>query len=241
MKTLEVVAAVIRQDDSIFITQRSAGDFKDMWEFPGGKIEPGETPEQALKREIMEELDTQIEVDGFICSVEHRYSTFQVNLHFYLCHVVSGELKLLEHEAAKWIPLDDGVAKVDWLPADRYAITDIMAANGRFCPRNYCSDGILAWGVEVGRYVFEKERRIVYIVTDTPHVGASDVTVVHQISKEDYVKLKELSQPRGIPEPPVPASVTDACHRVLLCSQSAYIPPLYFSLKDVDLSLTEEF
>lgn len=126
MKTLEVVAAVIRQDDSIFITQRGYGDFKDMWEFPGGKIEPGEAPEDALKREIMEELETEIAIDDFVCTVEHDYPTFHLTMHCYLCHVVSGELKLLEHEAAKWIALGDSLLHVDWLPADWKIIQPLM-------------------------------------------------------------------------------------------------------------------
>ena len=115
--TIEVVAAVIRDGDRIFATQRGYGDFKDMWEFPGGKIEPGETPEEALRREIREELSADISVDRFICTVEHDYPTFHLTMHTYLCQVVHGQLQLLEHEAAKWLDIAH-IDTVDWLPAD---------------------------------------------------------------------------------------------------------------------------
>lgn len=118
MKTIEVVAAIIRQEDRIFITQRGYGDFKDKWEFPGGKIEAGEKAEDALKREIREELATEIEVDRFVCTVEYDYPAFHLTMHCYLCHVLSGELRLLEHEAARWVPIDDKLSEIDWLPAD---------------------------------------------------------------------------------------------------------------------------
>ena len=117
MKQIEVVAAVIRDGDRIFATQRGYGDFKDMWEFPGGKIEPGETPEEALRREIREELSADISVDRFICTVEHDYPTFRLTMHTYLCQVVHGQLRLLEHEAAKWLDIAH-LDTVGWLPAD---------------------------------------------------------------------------------------------------------------------------
>ena len=117
MKQIEVVAAIIRDGDRIFATQRGYGDFKDMWEFPGGKMEPGETPEEALRREIREELSAEISVDEFVCTVEHDYPAFHLTMHNYLCHVVSGHLQLLEHEAAKWLDLTH-IDTVNWLPAD---------------------------------------------------------------------------------------------------------------------------
>ena len=118
MKRIEVVAAIILKDGRIFATQRGYGDFKDMWEFPGGKMEPGEDPEAALVREIREELATDIAVDRFVCTVEHDYPAFHLTMHNYLCHVVSGKLELLEHEAARWLDLDH-LDEVGWLPADR--------------------------------------------------------------------------------------------------------------------------
>lgn len=117
MRSIEVVAAIIRNGDRIFATQRGYGDFKDMWEFPGGKMEPGETPQEALIREIREELATEIAIDGFLCTIEHDYPTFHLTMHNYLCHVVSGNLELLEHEAARWLSIDH-LCDVDWLPAD---------------------------------------------------------------------------------------------------------------------------
>ena len=126
-KSIEVVAAVIRHGDKIFATQRGYGEFKDMWEFPGGKMEPGESPETALIREIKEELDTDIEVGELIKTVDTDYPNFHITMHVYWCRVVNGELKLLEHEAAKWIELDDNLPKaVDWLPADLEVVIEIL-------------------------------------------------------------------------------------------------------------------
>ena len=117
MKQIEVVAAIIHKEDKIFATQRGYGDFKDYWEFPGGKMEVGETPEEALKREIREELSTEIGLDGFLCTVEYDYPNFHLTMHCYLCRVESGHLELNEHEAAKWLSVDE-LDSVDWLPAD---------------------------------------------------------------------------------------------------------------------------
>jgi len=117
MKQIEVVAAIIKTGDKIFTTQRGYGEFKDMWEFPGGKIEDGESPEDALIREIKEELCTEIAIDQFVCTIEHSYPTFHLTMHNYLCHIVSGNLTLLEHEAAKWLDIDH-LHEVNWLPAD---------------------------------------------------------------------------------------------------------------------------
>lgn len=117
MKTIHVVAAIIQKEDKIFATQRGYGDFKDGWEFPGGKIEPGETPQEALKREIREELNTVIEVGELLDTVEYDYQDFHLCMQCFLCEVVSGELELLEHEAAKWLGKDE-LESVEWLPAD---------------------------------------------------------------------------------------------------------------------------
>ena len=117
MKTIEVVAAIIRKDNKIFATQRGTGEFKGGWEFPGGKIEEGETPEVALKREIMEELDTEIEVGELIDTIEYDYPDFHLSMGCYWCSVVSGDLVLKEHEAARWLGKDE-LMDVEWLPAD---------------------------------------------------------------------------------------------------------------------------
>ena len=118
MKQIEVVAAIIHDSDGrIFATQRGYGDWKDYWEFPGGKMEVGETPEEALKREIWEELETRIVVEQFVETVEWDYPQFHLTMHCYLCHVESGHLKLKEHEAAKWLRKDE-MESVNWLPAD---------------------------------------------------------------------------------------------------------------------------
>ena len=124
MKRIEVVAAIIRKEGRIFATQRGYGEWKDWWEFPGGKMEPGETPEEALKREIREELSTEIRVDELLCTVEYDYPKFHLTLHCYLCSLVTEALHLNEHEAARWLANDE-LDSVKWLPADREVIEKI--------------------------------------------------------------------------------------------------------------------
>ena len=123
MKQIEVVAAIIHDAEGrIFATQRGYGEWKDWWEFPGGKMEAGETPEEALKREIWEELETRIVVERFVMTVEWDYPQFHLTMHCYLCHVESGHLELKEHEAARWLAKDE-LENVEWLPADLQIIT----------------------------------------------------------------------------------------------------------------------
>ena len=117
MKRIEVVAAVILQDGKVFATQRGYGDYKDGWEFPGGKIESGESRELAVVREIREELATTVSVDKFLTTVEHDYPTFHLTMHCFLCSVVSRNLQLLEHEDCRWLDATT-LLSVDWLPAD---------------------------------------------------------------------------------------------------------------------------
>ena len=129
MKQIEVVAAIIHDDNGrIFATQRGYGDFKDGWEFPGGKMEPGESPEEALKREIREELETSIVVERLVQTVEWDYPKFHLTMHCFWCHLESGSLTLKEHEAARWLTIDQ-LDSVDWLPADLQVInilSDVM-------------------------------------------------------------------------------------------------------------------
>ena len=118
MKIVKVVAAIITKDSKIFATQRGYGDFKDGWEFPGGKLEPGETPEDAIVREIKEELKAEIKVTGFLTTVEHDYPKFHLSMDCFWAELVDGtEMTLIDHEAAKWLTLDQ-IDSVDWLPAD---------------------------------------------------------------------------------------------------------------------------
>ncbi|MCI9602147.1 MAG: 8-oxo-dGTP diphosphatase MutT [Lachnospiraceae bacterium] len=117
MKTIEVAAAIMTHNGRVFATQRGYGEFKDGWEFPGGKMEPGETPQQALVREIQEELDTEIEVGELVETVEYDYPGFHLTMHCFLCTIRSGALVLKEHEAARWLTREE-LDDVDWLPAD---------------------------------------------------------------------------------------------------------------------------
>ena len=117
MKTIRVVAAVIRCEDKIFATARGYGEFKGQWEFPGGKIEPGETPQQALVREIKEELETDIKVGELIGTIEYDYHAFHLSMDCFWCEVIEGKLVLKEAEDAKWLSKDE-LDSVQWLPAD---------------------------------------------------------------------------------------------------------------------------
>lgn len=117
MKTINVVAAVINSGGKFFATQRGYGEFKGGWEFPGGKIEDGESPEEALIREIKEELGCGISVDDFVCNVEYDYPEFHLSMKCYLCSIANGSPTLLEHSDAKWLSKNE-LWSVDWLPAD---------------------------------------------------------------------------------------------------------------------------
>ena len=123
-KYVKVVGAIIVKDGRIFATQRGYGEFEGGWEFPGGKVEPGETPEQAIVREIREELATEIAVDSYFDTVEYDYETFHLSMDCYVCHVVSGKLELLEHEAAKWLGKGE-LNSVGWLPADAVLVSEL--------------------------------------------------------------------------------------------------------------------
>lgn len=124
MKTIKVVAAIIKNNDKIFATQRGYGEFKDGWEFPGGKIEKGETPEDALIREIKEQLDTEIKVNEKVDTVEYDYPNFHLSMDCFMCEIKSGKLILKEHENAKWLSKQE-LYNVNWLPADKGVIEKI--------------------------------------------------------------------------------------------------------------------
>lgn len=126
MKTVKVVAAIIRNQDKIFATQRGYGEFKDGWEFPGGKVEEGETPADALVREIQEELDTTISVNEKIACIEYDYSTFHLSMECFWAEIISGDLVLKEHEAARWLSVEE-LDTVAWLPADLELVEKIKA------------------------------------------------------------------------------------------------------------------
>ncbi len=126
MKTIEVVAAIIRKGDAVFATQRGYGPWKDFWEWPGGKVEAGETPEEALVREIREELATEIRIDKFLHTVDWNYPEFHLHMHCFICSLVTETLHLNEHEAARWLTADT-LGTVHWLPADEGLLPLIAA------------------------------------------------------------------------------------------------------------------
>lgn len=117
MKTINVVAAVIMKEGKVFATQRGYGEFKDGWEFPGGKVEAGESPEEALRREIREELEVEVNVGDLIDTIEYDYPAFHLSMKCYACTIAGGSPHLLEHEAARWLSADQ-LDSVAWLPAD---------------------------------------------------------------------------------------------------------------------------
>ena len=122
MKTIEVVAALIQRDGAYMATQRGYGEFEGMWEFPGGKIEPNESLEAALKREIQEELGIDISVEKFICTTNYDYPSFHLTMHCYLCSIENGEIELREHKSARWLRPEE-LGSVEWLPADKDVIS----------------------------------------------------------------------------------------------------------------------
>lgn len=117
MKKIEVVAAIIKNGKRILATKRGYGEFTDMWEFPGGKIEATESREDALRREISEELKVDIGIDKFLCTVDYDYPNFHLTMHCYICSILGGKITLVEHKDARWLPLDQ-LDSVEWLPAD---------------------------------------------------------------------------------------------------------------------------
>ena len=126
MKYIDVVAAIIKHEDKILATQRGYGDLAGGWEFPGGKIEEGETPEEALVREIHEELEAKIAIDSLVTVIDYDYEDFHLHMHCYLCHIASGELELHEHMAARWLDAAS-LDSVAWLPADQAVLDAIKA------------------------------------------------------------------------------------------------------------------
>lgn len=121
MKKIEVVAAIIQRDGAYFATQRGYGEFEGMWEFPGGKIELGETHEMALKREIQEELGVDISIEELLCTTNYDYPSFHLTMHCYLCSIAAGKIELREHKSARWLTTET-LDSVEWLPADKDAV-----------------------------------------------------------------------------------------------------------------------
>lgn len=131
MKTIEVVAAVIKHDNKIFTSRRNYGEFENMWEFPGGKIEEGETREEALIREIKEELELNIEVNKYLTTVEYDYPNFHLIMHCFMCTVIGGELRLNVHNDAKWTTLEE-LDKLNWIPADILVVEKLKECEEKY-------------------------------------------------------------------------------------------------------------
>ena len=127
MKVIEVVAAIIRDGNKVLATQRGYGEFAGGWEFPGGKLEQGETREEALRREILEELDVAIEVDEYLMTIEYDYPSFHLTMHCFFSHVVDGDIKLLEHTSGHWLTKEE-LSSVNWLPADLDVVEKLKRA-----------------------------------------------------------------------------------------------------------------
>ena len=127
-KIVEVVAAIIFRDGELFATQRGYGEWKDWWEFPGGKMEAGESSEDALKREIREELSTDICIEEFLCTVEYDYPKFHLTMHCYICSLLTEALQLNEHEYARWLKGNE-LDSVKWLPADKIVVEQLIGIN----------------------------------------------------------------------------------------------------------------
>lgn len=176
MKTVDVVAAVIREKGRVFVTQRGYGIHKDRWEFPGGKIEPGETPQAALVREIQEELNTLIEVEGFITTVEYDYPEFHLNMACFWAKIKNGHLELMEHEAAKWLCFDE-LEKIDWLPADWLVVEKIMNSN------NYDEMNLLKRGEPLD-ISFNSE------LVPTEYTWSGYVNDVEEFKKRNFLQVK---------------------------------------------------
>ena len=126
MKQIEVVSAIICKEGTYLAAQRGHGEFEGLWEFPGGKIEPGESSEEALIREIKEELNIDIHVDQWMCTTNNDYNSFHLTMHCYLCSIIAGKLELREHKSAKWLDTN-WLNKVEWLPADKEVIQILSA------------------------------------------------------------------------------------------------------------------
>lgn len=118
MKTIRVVAAILKNDNKIMIAQRMKGEFAGQWEFPGGKIEPNETPEEALKRELMEEMELEIQINEFLMTAEYNYPTFHLSMDCFICSLKSENIHLHDHTAIQWIPINSDEKNINWIPAD---------------------------------------------------------------------------------------------------------------------------
>lgn len=192
IKSIAVVASVIVTSEGILATQRGSGDFKDKWEFPGGKIEAGETPEQALMREIREELDLEIRIDSFLDTIDYTYPDFNIKLHVYVCSVISGILNLKEHKSLKWLK-SDGLYSVEWLPADKVVLPAL---------ENYLKNVTVDKKYDMPAYTYLQKGHFALLRKPVPHIVNSKDAIVRvtlsSICTSD-LHIKHGSVPRAVP------------------------------------------
>ena len=232
----------------------------DQWMLPGGGLEADEDEIDCCIRETAEETGIIIKPSSCRLQIDEFYEDWKYVSRYFPAEAIGHcERQLTEREKEvgmepRWLPLHEAVeifskhasyADTDEMRRGMYlreytALQELFAKEEKK-PEDFITDGILAYGVMAGRFLFEKERRTVYALSVFPHIGASDVFMYYQISREDYDRLLAMSLPDRVPEKEVPAEVTDACHRDFLCGESAYCVRNSFTVEDVDLSLTESF
>ena len=250
---------IVVQDDRILLSYET---LTDTWMLPGGGLEDGEDAAACCIREVGEETGFVIEVSSCVLEIDEYYKENRyLSKYFYgtikgSCKISQTDKELEVRMEPRWLPVDEAIdifstyasyTDIDEMKAGLYlreytALCELFQnPQEKKRPDDMIRDGILAYGVTVGRFLFEKERKTVYAISDFPHIGASDVFMCYQISKTDYERLISMSRSDRIPAPEVSAEVTDACKRDFLCGESAYCKRNSFTLDDVDLSLTESF
>ena len=246
---------IVIQDDKVLLSYETKTD---TWMLPGGGLENGEDEKDCCRREVYEETGFIIGSLSCVLEIDEYYENCKYATKYFLASIKDRcETRLTgrEKEAGmepRWLPIDEAIdvfsthasfADTDEMKRGLYqreytALCELFRnTKGKKKPKDMIQDGVLAYGVTIGRFIFEEEQKTVYAISDFPHIGGSDVLMCYQISREDYDRLLPMSKPHGIPVPEVSSEITDACHREFLCGESAYCKRNEFSLEDTDLSL----